>query len=74
MLESRVELVTVTSINKDNWLEKKLKLIEKYPDLIKIELNYEEGKIEEMIDKIHAKIGETIGKTKDELHKFIEAL
>lgn len=74
MLERKVETVTVTSISKDNWLEKKIKLIEKYPELIKTELNYEEGNIEDMIDRIHAKIGETIGKTKDELHKFIEAL
>ncbi len=74
MLTKRTETVSVTTITKDNWLEKKKKLIEKFPLLIKEELNYEEGKVEEMINNIHSKIGKTIGKSKKELHKFIEAI
>jgi len=74
MLAKSIETVTVTTINKDNWQEKKRKLIKQYPLLKQAELKYEEGKVEEMINNIHSKIGKTIGKSKKELHKFIEAI
>jgi uncharacterized protein YjbJ (UPF0337 family) len=63
-----------TNINKENWHEKKCKLKEMFPHLTDPDLDFEEGKLEEMIDKIHSKIGKTIGKTKEGLHKFIDGL
>jgi len=66
--------VTTFSINKENWEVKKAKLKEKFPHLTEPDLEFEEGKVEELLGKIHAKIGNTIGKTKDGLHKFIESL
>jgi hypothetical protein len=61
-------------INKDNWGEKKRKLKLQFPHLSDTDLSFSEGKIEDMINKLHAKIGKTLGKTKESLHKFIEAL
>jgi len=74
MLTQKKETVPVTSINKDNWEEKKRKLLKQYPLLKQSDLKYEEGKMEEMINNIHSKIGKTIGKSKKGLHKFIEAI
>jgi len=53
---------------------KKNKLKAKFPHLTDPDLEYDEGKVEEFIDKLHSKIGNTIGKTKEGLHKFIESL
>ena len=62
------------SFNKENWEMKKNKLKAKFPHLTDPDLEYDEGKVEEFIDKLHSKIGNTIGKTKEGLHKFIESL
>lgn len=63
-----------SSITKDNWKDKKKKLMDKFPHLSETDLNYQEGKLEEMVNKLHAKIGKIYGKTKDDLLKFIESL
>lgn len=74
MSEIKHETVTSFSINKENWETKKLKLKEKFPDLLDSDLEFEEGKEDGLIERIHSKIGNAIGKTKEGLHKFIEAL
>lgn len=66
--------VITTTINKENWQEKKSKLKAKFPHLTEPDLHFEEGKVEELIDNLHSKIGKTIGKTKEGLHKFIAGL
>ena len=66
--------VLSSSINKNNWQDKKKKLKEQFPHLSDTDLNFEEGKLEEMINKLHTKIGKVLGKSKEELHKFIEAI
>jgi len=63
-----------TTISKSNWEDKKKKLQEKFPELTEPDLEYEEGKVETLLDRIHAKIGRTIGKTKVGLHRFIKQL
>lgn len=52
------------------WHEQKGKLKQKFADLTDNDLMYEEGKKEEMLGKLQIKLG----KTKEELHKIIEAL
>jgi uncharacterized protein YjbJ (UPF0337 family) len=74
METTRTRTVTTTSINKDSWQEKRDKLKEKYPQLTDNDLDFEEGKMDKLIDKIHSKIGKTIGKSKVGLIKFIEVL
>jgi uncharacterized protein YjbJ (UPF0337 family) len=55
---------------KGNWNEQKAKLRQKFAVLTDNDLMYEEGKKEEMFAKLQIKLG----KTKDELHKIIDAL
>jgi hypothetical protein len=38
------------------------------------DLSLEEGNEDGMLEKIQSKIGGAIGKTKEELHKFIKAI
>ena len=63
-----------SSINKENWQAKKKKLLEQFPHLSETDLAFHEDKIEDLINKLHTKIGKTIGKSKEALHKFIESL
>ncbi len=55
---------------KGNWTEQKAKLKEKFSTLTDADLQYENGKKDEMMDKIQIKLG----KTKDELAAIIAAL
>lgn len=55
---------------KGNWNEKKGKLKQKFAYLTDNDLMYAEGKKDEMLGKLQIKLG----KTKEELHKIIEAL
>lgn len=55
---------------KGNWNEIKGKLKQQYADLTDDDLLYEEGKEDEMFGKIQTKIG----KTKDEITKWIADL
>ncbi|MBP8669712.1 MAG: CsbD family protein [Bacteroidia bacterium] len=55
---------------KGNWNETKGKLKQKFANLTDNDLMYTEGKKEEMLGKLQIKLG----KTKEELHKIIEAL
>jgi uncharacterized protein YjbJ (UPF0337 family) len=61
-------------LEKEIWETKKQKLREKFPELTDEDLSLEEGKEDGVLEKIHSKIGGAIGKTKEGLHKFIEAL
>ena len=69
-----VTKTTSTSYHLDNWQEIKSKLKANFPHLTEPDLDYEEGKLEEFIDNLSTKIGKTISKTKDGLHKFIDSL
>jgi uncharacterized protein YjbJ (UPF0337 family) len=55
---------------KGNWNEQKGKLKQKFADLTDNDLMFEEGKKDEMLGKLQIKLG----KTKEDLHKLIEAL
>lgn len=55
---------------KGNWNEIKGKLKQKYADLTDNDLLYEEGKE----DELYGKIQKRIGKTKDEIKKWIAEL
>lgn len=55
---------------KGNWNEQKGKLKQQFAILTDNDLMFEEGKKEEMLGKLQI----TLGKTKEELHKMIEAL
>jgi uncharacterized protein YjbJ (UPF0337 family) len=61
-------------LEKENWELKKQKLREKFPELTDEDLNFEDGKEDGLFERIHSKIGDAIGKTKDGLHKFINSL
>jgi len=53
-----------------NWNEKKVKLIAKYPVLTDADLRYDEGKKDEMLNKVTAKIGTT----REKLNEVLAAL
>ncbi len=55
---------------KGKWEEQKGKLKQKFAQLTEDDLLFIEGKKDEMLGKLQIKLG----KTKDELHKIIEAL
>ncbi|MGB3007260.1 MAG: CsbD family protein [Chitinophagaceae bacterium] len=55
---------------KGNWNEQKGKLKKKFALLTDNDLMYAEGKKDEMLGKLQIKLG----KSKEELHKIIEAL
>lgn len=55
---------------KGNWNEQKGKLKAKFSNLTDADLHYEDGKKEQMLTKIEAKLG----KTKEELATIISAL
>jgi uncharacterized protein YjbJ (UPF0337 family) len=55
---------------KGNWNEQKGKLKKQFAELTDNDLMFEEGKKEEMMGKLQIKLG----KTKEELKKFIDAL
>lgn len=53
-----------------NWSDKKNKLKEKYPTLTDSDLRYETGKKDEMLARVHEKLG----KTREELDTIIAKL
>ncbi len=55
---------------KGNWNEQKGKLKQKFAELTDDDLLFEEGKKDEMLGRLQQKLG----KTKEELHKFLEDL
>ena len=55
---------------KGSWNEQKAKLKQRYAVLTDDDLLYEEGKREEL----YGRLQEKLGKTKEELHKIIQAL
>lgn len=59
-----------TTILKGNWNEQKGKLKQKFANLTDNDLLFEEGKKDEMLGRLQIKLG----KTKEEIHKIIEAL
>lgn len=52
------------------WDEQKRKLIQKFPTLSEADLKFEEGKKDEMIEKVSKKVG----KTKDEFYAILASL
>ena len=62
--------MTTTTEVKGNWNELKGKLKQQFAVLTDNDLMFEEGKKDEMIGKLQI----TLGKTKEEMHKIIEAL
>ncbi len=62
--------MTTTTEVQGNWNELKGKLKQQFAVLTDNDLMYEEGKKDEMIGKLQI----TLGKTKEEMHKIIEAL
>ena len=64
------ESITTPTPAKGNWSEQKGKLKAKFSVLTDADLHYENGKKDEMFDKIQIKLG----KTKDELQTIISAL
>lgn len=60
--------------NKEYWQLKVIKLKDKFPQLTDQDLKFKEGKIEEIIDRLHESIGKTISKTKKGFEKFIHDL
>lgn len=55
---------------KGNWTEQKAKLKAKFPVLADADVQYEQGKKDEMFTKLETKLG----KTKEELQTIIAAL
>ncbi|KGO87900.1 CsbD family protein [Flavobacterium suncheonense] len=55
---------------KTNWVDQKKKLKEQFPTLTDADLNFEEGKRDEMLKKVQAKLG----KTKTEFDAIISRL
>jgi len=53
-----------------NWDEHKDKLIQRYPKLSEKDLDFKEGKVNEMLGRLQIKLG----KTRKELHKLFATL
>ena len=64
------EITSTSAPVKGNWNQQKGKLKAKFTTLTDADLRYENGKKEEMFEKIQTKLG----KTKDELTTIISAL
>ncbi len=58
------------TILKGNWNEQKGKLMQQFATLTDNDLMFDNGKQEEMLGRLQIKLG----KTKEEIHKIIEAL
>ena len=69
MTESTTTTPTPTAA-KGNWSEQKGKLKAKFPTLTDADLQYENGKKDEMLTKVQAKLG----KTKEELDTVMSGL
>ena len=69
IINSKLTIMNTTEI-KGNWNEIKGKLKQKYADLTDDDLLYEEGKE----DELYGKIQQRIGKSKDEINKWIAEL
>lgn len=74
MTTNQKKPIFVSTINKETWHVKKNILREKYPTLTDPDLDFEDGNVTGLIERVHSKIGKAIGKSKEGLHKFIEAL
>ena len=59
-----------TTVSQENWNEQKGKLKAQFSTLTDSDLKFDEGKKEEMLSRIQAKLG----KSKEELSIIIEAL
>ncbi|NEW80383.1 MAG: CsbD family protein [Gelidibacter sp.] len=59
-----------TTEAKGKWNIQKAKLKQKFADLTDNDLMYEEGQRDEMLGKLQVKLG----KTKEELNKFLDSL
>jgi uncharacterized protein YjbJ (UPF0337 family) len=70
MLSQLIKKKMNTTELKGNWEEQKGKLKQKFAALTDNDLLFVEGKQEEMMGKLQIKLG----KTKEELHKIIQAL
>jgi len=68
-IHSKFKKMNTTEL-KGNWNEQKAKLKKKFVVLTDNELMFTEGKNEEIFGKLQIKLN----KTKEELHKIIEAL
>ena len=62
-------MTNITEI-KGNWKEQKGKLKQRFAKLTDNDLMFEEGKKDEMLGKLQV----ILGKSKEELHKIIQAL
>jgi uncharacterized protein YjbJ (UPF0337 family) len=62
--------MTINSDLKGNWNDQKSKLKKKFPALTDKDVYFEIGRKNEMLATLQVKLG----KTKEELHKIIEAL
>lgn len=61
---------TVTATAPSNWTDQKKKLKAKFSTLTDVDLHYEEGKKEEMLKRVQAKLG----KSKEEFAAIISKL
>lgn len=64
------ELSVTTNVENAGWELQKTKLKEKFTHLTEADLSFEEGKKDEMLQRVQTKIG----KTKEELQKLIASL
>lgn len=64
------DLTATPVLVEENWTEQKDKLKAKFSTLTDEDLDYEEGKRDEMIERVHIKLG----KTREELIAIIEDL
>jgi hypothetical protein len=74
MITLPTKLLIASSINKENWQEKKNRLKEKFPHLTESDLDFDDGSMYEIIDRLHIKIGMAQGNTIEGLLKYIERL
>ena len=73
MSESTTTNTTTSTTNtpaKGNWTETKSKLKAQFPDLTDADLQYEQGKKDEMFERVQVKIG----KTKEEMAALLTSL
>ncbi|MFH1050336.1 MAG: general stress protein CsbD [bacterium] len=70
MTTNQQKPVPAFTMSNEKWQEKKIKLKKKFPDLSEYDLRYEEGKVEEMLERLQRKLR----KSKEGLQNFLKAI
>ena len=64
----------ISSINENNWQSKKHKLMKRFAYLTERDLDLRDGRMNDLVDRIHFLIGKPIGKNREGIQRYLESL